>query len=107
MALSFASKECLWMANLFHPVLAATTPILYSDNKTSVNIALDISNRKETRHLIREFNLINEYICMKKVLISWVSTNDQMADILTKALGSVKVKQFLSRLIGDTHLDKC
>ncbi|MBW0514869.1 hypothetical protein O181_054584 [Austropuccinia psidii MF-1] len=44
MALSFASKECLWMANLFHPILAVTTPIIYSNNKTSVYIALDVAN---------------------------------------------------------------
>ncbi|MBW0536608.1 hypothetical protein O181_076323 [Austropuccinia psidii MF-1] len=107
MALSFASKECLWMTNLFHPILAIPTPIIYSDNKTSIDIALDIANRKQTRHLIREFNLINEYICTKKVILSWVSTDNQMADILTKALGSIKVKEFLSKLIGDTCLDKC
>ncbi|MBW0532076.1 hypothetical protein O181_071791 [Austropuccinia psidii MF-1] len=105
-ALSFASKECLWLTNLFQPILDSSRPILYSDNKTSVNIALNIANRKQTCHLIREFNVINEYILRGKVTLTWVSTQDQMADIMTKALGSNKVKTFLTNLSRGNYFNR-
>ncbi|MBW0536436.1 hypothetical protein O181_076151, partial [Austropuccinia psidii MF-1] len=98
MAMSFAARECLWISRLFQPILGISIPRLYSDNKTSVNITLNIASQKQTRHLIREFNLVNEYIAKGKISLSWISTHAQMADILTKPLGSLKVTQFLSLL---------
>ncbi|MBW0581417.1 hypothetical protein O181_121132 [Austropuccinia psidii MF-1] len=72
MALSFAARECLSMTHLFQQVLGEGVPKLYSDNKTSVNIALNVASQKQTRHLIREFNLVNEYIAKKKISLSWI-----------------------------------
>ncbi|MBW0591715.1 hypothetical protein O181_131430 [Austropuccinia psidii MF-1] len=94
MALSFSSKECLWMSNLSHMILGNVTPHLLSDNKTAIGISTESMSRKQTQHLIQDFNIINEYIIMKKLNLSWISTRNQLADILTKALGYINVKDF-------------
>ncbi|MBW0503131.1 hypothetical protein O181_042846 [Austropuccinia psidii MF-1] len=94
MAISFAAKECLWMSNLFCNITGDLVPQILSDNKTAIGISTDSMNRKQTRHLWREFNLINEYIVKKKLILSWISTKVQLADIMTKALGHVNVKRF-------------
>ncbi|MBW0535808.1 hypothetical protein O181_075523 [Austropuccinia psidii MF-1] len=94
MALSFAAKECIWITNLFQPVLGNVIPAMLSDNKTAVGISNSSMNRKQTRHLIQEFNLINEYITCGKIHLSWISTANQLADILTKPIGYIKIKQF-------------
>ncbi|MBW0530115.1 hypothetical protein O181_069830 [Austropuccinia psidii MF-1] len=104
MAMSFAAQECLWMSHLFQPILGPTVPRLYSDNRTSVNIAMNVTSQKQTRHLIREFNLVNEYISKRKISLSWISTHEQLADILTKPLGPLKVTQFLL-LLNSTKPD--
>ncbi|MBW0579981.1 hypothetical protein O181_119696 [Austropuccinia psidii MF-1] len=98
MALSFAAKEMLWMYNLFFDILKNPIPILYSDNRTAIGISIETMNRKQTRHLIRELNTINEFITMRKLKLEWISTNDQLADILTKSLGNVKHGYFVSKL---------
>ncbi|MBW0461685.1 hypothetical protein O181_001400 [Austropuccinia psidii MF-1] len=90
MALSFAAKEMLWLYNLFFDILKNPIPTLYSDNRTAVGISTESMNRKQTRHLIRDFNTINEFIAVRKLKLEWISTNDQLADILTKSLGSIK-----------------
>ncbi|MBW0573649.1 hypothetical protein O181_113364 [Austropuccinia psidii MF-1] len=59
MSLSFAVRECIWIANLFQPILGDLIPIMLSDNKTAVGISTVSMGRKQTQHLIREFNLIN------------------------------------------------
>ncbi|MBW0538074.1 hypothetical protein O181_077789 [Austropuccinia psidii MF-1] len=92
LALSFAAKECLWISHLFSPILQNPTPILLSDNKTAIGIATDTVSHKQTCHLIREFNLINEYIVKGKMMLDWVSTRDQLADIMTKSLGYISLK---------------
>ncbi|MBW0467783.1 hypothetical protein O181_007498 [Austropuccinia psidii MF-1] len=94
MSLSFAVKECIWIANLFQPILGDLIPIILSDNKTAVGISTASMGRKQTRHLIREFNLINEYIACGKIMLKWISTNYQLADILTKPIGYIKIRQF-------------
>ncbi|MBW0500251.1 hypothetical protein O181_039966 [Austropuccinia psidii MF-1] len=85
LALSFAAKECLWISHLFAPILQKPIPTLLSDNRTAIGIAADLVSQKQTRHLIREFNVINEYVVKGKILLDWVSTKDQLADIMTKS----------------------
>ncbi|MBW0538319.1 hypothetical protein O181_078034 [Austropuccinia psidii MF-1] len=94
-ALSFAAKEALWLSNMFSQFIHNSLPQLLSDNKTAIGIANESMSRKQTRHLIREFNIINEYIVKGKINLTWISTTDQLADIMTKSVGHVNVKKFL------------
>ncbi|MBW0535509.1 hypothetical protein O181_075224 [Austropuccinia psidii MF-1] len=94
-ALSFAAKEALWLSNMFSLFLKNPLPQLLSDNRTAIGIANESMSRKQTRHLIREFNIINEYVVKGKLNLAWISTTDQLADIMTKSLGSINVKKFL------------
>ncbi|MBW0538227.1 hypothetical protein O181_077942 [Austropuccinia psidii MF-1] len=72
MALSFAARECIWMSNLFQSILRDMIPTMLSDNKTAVGISTSLMNRKQTRHLIQEFNLINKYISCRKIRLEWL-----------------------------------
>ncbi|MBW0511600.1 hypothetical protein O181_051315 [Austropuccinia psidii MF-1] len=94
MSLSFAVRECIRLSNLFQPILGDLIPIILSNNKTAVGISTTSMGRKQTRHLIREFNLINEYITCGKIKLEWISTTYQLADILTKPIGYIKIREF-------------
>ncbi|MBW0524065.1 hypothetical protein O181_063780 [Austropuccinia psidii MF-1] len=98
MVLSFAAREALWLYHLIYNILKIPVSTLLSDNKTAVGISTDSMNRKQTRHSIRDFNIINEYVATGKLALRWVSTNNQLADIMTKLLGSVKTNQFVSEI---------
>ncbi|MBW0547306.1 hypothetical protein O181_087021 [Austropuccinia psidii MF-1] len=98
-ALSFAAKECIWLYNMCRDLLKVQCPQLLSDNRAAIGIATNSISRKQTRHLIREFNLLNELIISKKIRLEWVNTHDQLADIFTKSLGQLNVKQFLSKIL--------
>ncbi|MBW0482536.1 hypothetical protein O181_022251 [Austropuccinia psidii MF-1] len=98
-ALYFAAKECLWLSNLFSNFLHDKTPLLLSDNKTAIGIATECVSRKQMRHLIPEFNIINKYLVKKKLNFQWISTKDQLANILfTQGIGPVAVKNFTKSL---------
>ncbi|MBW0493487.1 hypothetical protein O181_033202 [Austropuccinia psidii MF-1] len=98
MDLYFAAKEVLWLYNLFLDILQSNIPILLSDNRTAVGISNESINQKQTCHLIREFKTINEFIAANKLKLEWVSTNDKLADILTKSLGYMKNSSFIPKL---------
>ncbi|MBW0572087.1 hypothetical protein O181_111802 [Austropuccinia psidii MF-1] len=99
LALSFAAKESLWISHLFAPILKTLTPTLLSDNKTEIGIANDMVSCKQTHHLIREFNMIKEYIVEGKIMLEWVLTKNQLADIMTKSLGFIAPKHITDSIV--------
>ncbi|MBW0544541.1 hypothetical protein O181_084256 [Austropuccinia psidii MF-1] len=98
MALSFAARETLWIYHLLFDILQSPIPTLFSDNKTAIGISNESMTRKQTRHLIRDFNIINEYIAVGKLQLKWVSTNEQLGDVMTKPLGSIKHNDFVKKI---------
>ncbi|MBW0523566.1 hypothetical protein O181_063281 [Austropuccinia psidii MF-1] len=97
-ALFFAAKECIWLYNMCQELLDTHCPQLLLDNKTAIGITMDSVSRKQTRHLICKFNLINKLIVSGKIHLDWVNTHEQLADILTKSLGQLNVKKFLAKV---------
>ncbi|MBW0473177.1 hypothetical protein O181_012892 [Austropuccinia psidii MF-1] len=99
LALSFSSKEFLWISHLFAPILQTPVPTLLLDKKTAIGIGTDSVSRKQTCHLIREFDVINEYIVRGKIALTWISTKEQLADVITKSLGHVTLKNITNSII--------
>ncbi|MBW0476807.1 hypothetical protein O181_016522 [Austropuccinia psidii MF-1] len=99
LALSFAAKECLWISHVFAPIMRTPISTLMSDNKTEIVIATDSISRKQTCHLIREFNVINEYIVIRKIALNWVSTQEKLADIMTIILGHIALRHITVSII--------
>ena len=97
MALSFGAKDGQWISSLARQLIPIDPPNLLSDNKSAIAISSDCATRKNHRHVEREFHTINELLHLHKVVISWIGTDEQLADVLTKALGWQKLKEFLER----------
>jgi hypothetical protein len=73
--------------------------ILYEDNNACIAIATKPNRKARIRHMAAKFMYIQE-LCMKKILvIEKVGTEDQAADMLTKAVSKLKTKKF-SDMIG-------
>ncbi|MBW0484569.1 hypothetical protein O181_024284 [Austropuccinia psidii MF-1] len=100
MALSFAAKEGLWLAQNIDGILGKIQPTLLSDNKSAIQIATNAVSRKKSRHIQREFHIINEMVIKGEVEIEWIPTTEQMVDIYTKILGKAKVKDFRECMNG-------
>ena len=92
MAATEAVKEALWWRMFLRGVGYATpdpTTIL-SDSQGSIAISLNSVNHQRTKHIDVRHHFIREHIREKNVRLQYVSTTQMAADILTKALGSVK-----------------
>ncbi|MBW0479252.1 hypothetical protein O181_018967 [Austropuccinia psidii MF-1] len=85
MALSFGAKEALWLLRNIEGVTGPIVPTILSDNQSAVKIAGNAGSRKRSRHIEREFHIINELIVKKRVRLEWVDTKNQLADIYKKS----------------------
>ena len=99
-AATHATKEALWLrsliAEVFSPVEGPVT--LFSDNQSAIALAKDHQYHARTKHIDVRFHFIRWVIDDGKLHLIFCPTNDMVADSLTKALPSPKVKHFAAEL---------
>ena len=89
-------KEALWLRNLlaevFEPLADATT--LFSDNQSAIALTRDHQYHARTKHIDMRYHFIRWVVENGAVHLVYCPTADMIADTLTKALPSPKVKHF-------------
>jgi hypothetical protein len=81
---------------LFDTKLAPTT--MFSDNQSAIALAKDHQYHACTKHIDIRFHFIRWIIEQGILRLVYCPTNDMVADTLTKALPSTKVKHFATEL---------
>ena len=93
-AASDAAKEAVWIRKFVGDlgvIPSVADPIeLYCDNNGAIAQAKEPRSHQRSKHILRRFHLIREIIDRGDVKISRVSTDDNIADPLTKPLTSSK-----------------
>jgi len=93
-------KEALWLRSLlsdiFGPITGPTT--LFSDNQAAIALTRDHQYHSRTKHINVRYHFIRWIIKKGSLCLIYCPTNDIIADTLTKALPSVKVKHFTAGL---------
>ena len=99
-ALTHAVKEALWLRNYLHEVwrISLEPTTLYSDNQSAIAIAKDDRFHSRTKHIDIRYHFIRYHVERGNVLLEYCPTEDMTADILTKALPSMKAKHFAASL---------
>lgn len=99
-AATHATKEALWLRSfigqLFEPLIEPIT--LFSDNQSAIALTKDHQYHARTKHIDIRFHFIRWVIEEGKLRLIFCPTADMIADTLTKALPSPKVKHFASQL---------
>ena len=97
-----ATKEILWLRQLLSEI-GCTQPTgtrLYGDNETAISIASNDTFHDRTKHIDMRHHFIREHVLAGTVDLTWISTKDQQADILTKALGKHIFTSFRALVMG-------
>ena len=99
-AATHGMKEALWLRSLLSEVFRgfkdATT--LFSDNQSAIALTRDHQYHTHTKHIDVRYHWIRWVIEQGSLRLVYCPTDDMVADVLTKALPSVKVKQFAAGL---------
>jgi hypothetical protein len=96
MVLSEACSEIAWLILLqreisYSPI--APTPLV-SDNKGGIFLAINPAHDCQLKHVDIRYHFIQEYVESQCINIVYISTDDMIADILTKTLRRVKFEYF-------------
>lgn len=65
----------------------------FEDNQSTIKIA-NTFETKRCKHIDVKFHFIKDLVNSKRVEIKYISTNEQIADILTKAMAESKLNLF-------------
>ncbi|GMF40942.1 unnamed protein product [Phytophthora lilii] len=94
MALSLCTQEVLWtramLKDLDHEQVGAT--VIWEDNQGAIGLASNAGYNARTKHVDIRHHFIRENVASDIIIVKYVSTTDQLADMLTKALGSKRLK---------------
>jgi hypothetical protein len=101
-ALANATAELIWIQSLLKElgVFQPKAPILWCDNIGAVYLTANPVFHGRTKHVEVDFHFVRERVAEKALDVRIISSEDQLADIFTKALG----RQAFNRLLHNLNL---
>ena len=106
MAVSNATRECLWIQELLTelgiPPHGPTT--IHVDNQAAIKFTENSQFHAHSKHIDIQHHFICEHITSNKVSVQYCATDENIADIFTKALPKPKHEYFVN-LLGMTRVD--
>ena len=106
-AVSEVAKEAVWIKKLITRlgvVPSISNPMdVFCDNNGAIVQAKEPRSHQRSKHILRRFHLIREIVDRGDVKICKVSTNDNVADPLTKPLPQAKHESHI-RSMGIRYL---
>ncbi len=78
--------------------------VIYCDNSSSILLANNSVFHARTKHIEVHYHFIREKVIAKEIDLIHVSTENQVVDIFTKALGTDKLKKF-QKMLGVLEVD--
>ena len=72
--------------------------IIYCDNKSAIAMAKNPVHHQRTKHIAIKYHFIREAETTKQIQLEYCTTEDQVADIFTKALPRAKFEELRTKL---------
>ena len=92
MAASHAAKEALWLRTLLQDFnLNIPTVEIRADNQSALKLLKHPVNSARSKHIDVMHHFVRERVARGEIVFNYISTELQVADILTKALSLQKL----------------
>ncbi|XP_044765422.1 secreted RxLR effector protein 161-like [Coccinella septempunctata] len=100
-AMSLACKELTCYREMCRRLIKfEVVPTLYEDSNAAIKLAKS-EESKALKHIVKLcYHYVRLEVANKNLIIKWVSTKEQLADILTKALGYSVFEKLRNSLIA-------
>ncbi|CAA7031059.1 unnamed protein product [Microthlaspi erraticum] len=105
-AMAFLTQELVWLKRLLQDFgVSHDQPMsVFSDSKSAIALSVNPVQHEHTKHIEIDCHYIRDSILAGVVATTFVPSQQQLADILTKALGHREIHFFLRKLgICDVH----
>lgn len=95
LSLSACVSECLFLGQMLSEILSINVfPInVFEDNQSCIKMASTMET-KRTKHIDVRHHFLRECVEQEKIMLNYIPTENQQADVLTKALANPKFKNF-------------
>jgi hypothetical protein len=99
-AASVASSEAVWLRKLLAGIfdLELEPTLIHCDNQSCVKLTENPIFHDRSKHIEIKYHYIRDMVQRGAVELQYISTDEQIADILTKPLSSVKYEYFRDKL---------
>ena len=95
-AAAHATKEVVWLRRLLTELSLDLSPptILHVDNQSAIAIARNPEFHDRTKHIEVRHHFLRHKVEAEEICLEYISTEDQVADVLTKGLVREKHERF-------------
>ena len=99
MCLSDTGCQITWIESLFKEIgFNISNFALCGDNQGAIFLAMNPAVESRSKHIDIKYHHIRECVIEKRVVLHYVPTTEQVADIMTKCLSYDKFKKFRNLL---------
>ncbi|KAG6479946.1 hypothetical protein ZIOFF_063423 [Zingiber officinale] len=105
MAATTAACQALWLRSLVSELTGEEPkPVtLFVDNRSAIALMKNPVFHGRSKHIDTKFHFIRECVEKGQIMVEFINTGEQRADVLTKALSGVKLAA-MRQLLGIPHL---
>ena len=98
-ALSHSSKEGIWLSNLMEEIGICCKPVtVFEDNQPCICLVNENRISQRIKHIDIKYLFIRDHIKNNNLKVQWISTEDQIADVLTKPLTAISFKKHVRNM---------
>jgi transposase InsO family protein len=97
-----AVNEITWTRDLLSELQVATQQYssVLGDNQSTITISENGIKNERTKHVDVKYHFVTEKIAAGDIKLQWIPSNENVADIFTKALGRNLFEQFRKELVS-------
>jgi len=99
-ALADGTAEILWIRSLLAELWISTSSMtmLWCDNLGATFLSANPVFHARTKHVEVDYHFIRDRVAKREIQVRFISSKDQLADVLTKPLPPVSFAYFRSKL---------
>ena len=100
-SLAVGAAELAWLRQVLCDLclFLASAPVIWCDNTSAFALASNPMFHGRTKHIEVDYHFVREKVVRGDIFVQFISTNDQIADIFTKALPSPRFHRISSKLL--------
>jgi hypothetical protein len=100
-SLATGAAELAWLRQVLCDLklYLPSAPLIWCDNTSALALASNPMFHGRTKHIEVDYHFVREKVVCGDLLLQFISTHDQLADIFTKALPSTRFLQLCSKLM--------